>query len=82
MSSKHFTMCSRTAPEEETVTIDSIDAASEQGTFAPLGEDERTWLRFLASQEARYIREQDEAAIEAEDFWGQADEACDVDPIG
>ena len=64
------------------MTIDFIDAASEQGTFAPLGEDERTWLRFLASQEARYIREQDEAAIEAEDYWGQAEEACDVDPIG
>jgi hypothetical protein len=64
------------------MTIDFIDAASEQGIFAPLREDERTWLRFLASQEARYIREQDEAAIEAEDFWGQADEACDVDPIG
>ena len=55
------------------MTIDFIDAASEQGTFAPLGEDERTWLRFLASQEARYIREQDEAAIEAEDYWGQAE---------
>ncbi len=64
------------------MTIDFIDAASEQGTFAPLGEDERTWLRFLASQEARYIREQDEATIEAEDYWGQADEACAVDPIG
>jgi len=23
-----------------------------------------------------------EAAIEAEDFWGQAEEACDMDPIG
>ena len=51
------------------MTIDFIDAASEQGTFAPLGEDERTWLRFLASQEARYIREQDDAAIEAEETW-------------
>jgi hypothetical protein len=82
MLSKYFTICSRTAPEEETMTIDFIDAASEQGTFAPLGEDERTWLRFLASQEARYIREQDEEAIEAEDYWGQADEACAVDPLG
>jgi hypothetical protein len=82
MLSKYFTICSTTAPEEETMTIDFIDAASEQGTFAPLGEDERTWLRFLASQEARYIREQDEAAVEAEDYWGQADEACAVDPIG
>jgi len=30
------------------------------------------WSRLLAGQEARYIREQEEAAIEAEDFWGQA----------
>ena len=64
------------------MTIDFIDAASEQGIFAPLGEGERTWLRLLASQQERYIREQDEAAIEAEDYWGQAEEACNVDPIG
>jgi len=82
MSSKYFTICSTTAPEEETMTIDFIDAASEQGTFAPLGGDERTWLCFLASQQARYTCEQDEAAIEAEDYWGQADEACALDPIG
>jgi hypothetical protein len=62
--------------------VDLIDAASEQRTFAPLGENERMWLRLLASQEARHIREQEEAAIEAEDFWRQAEEACDVDPIG
>ena len=69
--------------KEETMTIvNFIDAAREQRSFAPLGEGEQMWLRLLASQEARYIREQDEAAIEAEDFWGQADEACDVDPIG
>jgi hypothetical protein len=64
------------------MTIDFIDAASEQRAFAPLGEGERTSMRYLARQEARYIREQDEGAIEAEDFWGQAEEACDVDPIG
>ena len=75
-------MCLRIAPEEETVTIDFIDAATEQETFAPLGEGEQMWLRLLASQQARYIREKEEAAIEAEDFWGQAEEACDVDPIG
>jgi hypothetical protein len=39
-------------------------------------------LRLLASQEARDTRAQEEAAIEAEDFWGQAEEACAVDPIG
>jgi hypothetical protein len=41
-------------------------------------------LRFLASQEARYVREQDEAAIDAEDYWDleQAEEACAIDPTG
>jgi hypothetical protein len=62
--------------------VDVTGAASEQSTFAPLGENERMWLRLLASQEARHIREQEEAAIEAEDYWGQAEEACDVDPVG
>ncbi len=61
---------------------DITDAASKQRTFAPLGENERMWLRLLASHEARHICEQEEAAIEAEDYWGQAEEACDVDPIG
>jgi hypothetical protein len=62
--------------------IDVIGAATEKRSFAPLGEGERMWLRFLACQEARYIREQEEAAIEAKDYWGQAEEACAVDPIG
>ena len=39
-------------------------------------------MRLLASQEARYTREREEATIEAEDYWGQAEEACAVDPIG
>jgi hypothetical protein len=64
------------------MTIDVLGAATEKGSCAPLGEGERTWLRFLASQEARCIREQEEAAIEDEDYWGQAEEACAVDPIG
>ena len=64
------------------MTIYVLGAATEKESFAPLGEGERTWLRFLASQEARCIREQEEAAIEAEDYWGQAEEACAVDPIG
>ena len=72
----------RTATEEETLTIDIVGAAREKRSFAPLGEGERTWLHFLASQEARYIRKQEEAAIEAEDYWGQAEEACAIDPIG
>ena len=64
------------------MTIDVIDSAGEQRSFAPLGEGERGWLRFLASQQAQYIREQEEAAIESEDYWGQAEEACAIDPIG
>ena len=62
--------------------VDVIDSAGEQRSLAPLGEGERRWLSFLASQQVRHIREQDEAAIEAEDYWGQAEEACAVDPIG
>jgi hypothetical protein len=62
--------------------VDITDAAIEQRTFAPLEEGERMWLHLLASQEARHIREQEEAAIEAEDYWGQAEEACAIDPIG
>jgi hypothetical protein len=64
------------------MTIDVIDAAVEQRPFAPLGEGEQRWLRFLANQEARHIRKQEEAAIEAEDYWAQASSACAVDPIG
>ena len=64
--------------------VDAIDSAGEQSSLAPLGEGERRWLRFLASQEARYVREQDEAAIDAEDYWDweQAEEACAIDPTG
>jgi hypothetical protein len=69
--------------KEETMTIvDFIDVAREQRREAPLGEGGQRWLRSLAGQEARYIREQEEASIEAEDFYGQAEEACDMDPIG
>jgi hypothetical protein len=64
------------------MTIDVIGAATEKGSFAPLGKGERMWLSYLACQEARYIREQEEAAIEAKDYWGQAEEAYAVDPIG
>ena len=64
------------------MTTDVIDSAGEQGPFAPLREEERSWLRYLVSQESRHVREQDEAAIEAEDYWRQAEEACAVDPIG
>ena len=52
------------------MTINLIDPAREQRSFASLGEGELGLLRLLASPEARYIREHEEAAIEAEDFWG------------
>jgi len=64
------------------MTINLIDPVREQRSFASPGEGEIELLCLLASQEARYIREQEEAAIETEDFWGQAEEACAVDPIG
>jgi hypothetical protein len=72
----------RKVTEEEFITINLIDVARDTDPFAPTGEGEQALLRLLASQEARYIREQEEAAIEAEDYWGQAEEACAVDPIG
>jgi len=64
------------------MTIDVVGAARENGYFAPHREDERALARMLAIQEARYVREQEEAAIEAEDSWGQAEEACAIDPVG
>jgi hypothetical protein len=59
-----------------------IDAARDEDSFATLEVGGRAWLRLLASQEARYLRENEEAAIEAEDYWEQAEEACAIDPIG
>ena len=64
------------------MTTSLFDAASEQRTFAPLGEIERMWLRLLTRVEAGYTCERDEAAMEAEDYWEQAEEACSIDPIG
>jgi hypothetical protein len=64
------------------MTIDVLNSAREQKSFASLRECERGWLCFLASQEARHVREQDEATIDSEDFWEQAEEACAVDQIG
>ena len=40
-------------------SVDFIDAPREHRRFAPLGEGEQMWSRLLASQEARYIREQE-----------------------
>ena len=64
------------------MTIGLIDAARDESALARVKGGGRAWLRFLASQEARHIRAQEEAAIEAEDYWGQADEACSIDPLG
>ena len=64
--------------------IEPRDSGSVEDAFAtPVGGG-RELLLSLTVQEARTIlaRAQERAAIEAEDFWGQADEACTVDPIG
>ena len=66
------------------MTINVIDAARDKGLSAPPRGGERTSLLLLATQGARNIqtRAQAEAAIEAEDFWTQAEEANTIDPIG
>ena len=64
------------------MTINVIDAARNRDLSAPPVGSERTLLLLLATQDARYIREQEEAAIDAEDFWTQAEEANAIDPIG
>lgn len=64
------------------MTTGLIDAARIEGSFATLEGGGQAWLLLLASQEARYLREKEEAAIEDEDYWGQSEEACAIDPIG
>ena len=62
------------------MTINVIEAARDRGLFAsPIG-DEETFL--LAARDASYLREQEEAAIDEEDFWTLAEEANAIDPIG
>jgi hypothetical protein len=70
--------------EEETMVINVTDTAAGEGPFATTTGGERTLLLLLATREAREIqrRAQEEAAIDAEDFLTQAEEACAVDPIG
>ncbi|HEX2740222.1 MAG TPA: hypothetical protein VHM69_07225 [Rubrobacter sp.] len=64
------------------MTVNIVGAARDRGLFAsPIG-DEETFLLLLAAKDARYIREQEEAAIDEEDFWTQAEEANAIDPIG
>lgn len=64
------------------MTINIIDTARDRDPFAPPIGDEEAFLLLLAAQDARYIREQEEAAIDEEDFWTQAEEANAIDPIG
>ena len=64
--------------------IEPRDIWSVEEAFAPPAGGGREMLLSLSVQEARTILAgaQERAAIEAEDFWGQAEEACSVDPIG
>jgi len=67
------------------MAINVVDAATEKVPVATPGSGERMLLLLLlATQDARDIqkRSQEDAAIDAEDFWTQAEEACAVDPIG
>jgi len=64
------------------MTIYVIVVARDRGLSASPTGDEETFLLLLATQHARYIREQEEAAIDEEDFWTQAEEANAIDPIG
>jgi hypothetical protein len=45
-------------------------------------EVEQVLLQLLSSREVWDTRKQEETAIDAEDFWTQAEEVCAVDPIG
>ena len=63
------------------MTTNVIEAARDRNLSAyPIG-DEETLLLLLAARDARYVREREEAAIEEEDFWTQAEEANAIDPM-
>ena len=65
------------------MTTKLIGTAKDNGPFAALtGEVEQALLCLLASREVGDTRAQEDAAIEAEDFWTQAEEACAADPLG
>ncbi len=64
------------------MAINLIGTVRDNDLFVLAGGVEQALLGLLASQEVRDTRVQEEAAIDAEDFWTQADEACAVDPIG
>jgi hypothetical protein len=59
-----------------------IGTARDSDPFALTVEVEQTLLSLLASREVRDTRAEEEATIDAEDIWTQAEEACAVDPIG
>jgi hypothetical protein len=64
------------------MTINLIGTARDNDPLPLTGEVKQALLRLLASQKVKDTRAQEEAAIDAEDFWTQAEEACAVDPIG
>ncbi len=64
------------------MTINLTGTAKDNDPLVLTGGVEQVSLRLLASREVRDIRAQEETAIDAEDFWTQAEEACAVDPIG
>jgi len=64
------------------MTINLTGTTKDNDHLALTVEAEQALLRLLASQALRDTRAQEEAAIDAEDFWTQAEEACAVDPIG
>ncbi len=64
------------------MTINLIGTARDNDPLALTGEVEQALLRLLASQKVKDTHAQEEAAIDAEDFWTQSEEACAVDHIG
>ena len=64
------------------MTTKLTGTAKDNDPLALTREVERALLRLLAGRELRDTGAQEEAAIDAEDFWTQAEEACAVDPVG
>jgi hypothetical protein len=64
------------------MTINSTGTAKDNDPLAVSVEVEQVLLRLLASRQVWDARTQEETAIDAEDFWTQAEQACAVDPIG
>jgi hypothetical protein len=66
------------------MTIDVVEAArTGRGSFATLGDGERTSPLFVLASE-RHLQPcaREEAAIDAEDILTQAEEANALDPVG